>query len=121
GTLPGWGGTKRLSRLIGVGRTKQFVFTGARIEAATAERWGLVNEVVPRDQLTSRARAIADEIAANAPISVQLAKEAIDGGLGENVAMTLEAIAGGLAATTEDGHEGVASFKEKRPARFTGS
>jgi enoyl-CoA hydratase/carnithine racemase len=121
GTLPGWGGTKRLTQLIGVARTKQLVFTGARIDAATAERWGLVNDVVPRDQLMSRARAIADEIAANAPISVQLAKQAIDGGLGENVVVALEAIAGALAATTEDGCEGVASFEEKRPARFIGS
>ncbi|MEA2595616.1 MAG: hypothetical protein QOF01_2085 [Thermomicrobiales bacterium] len=120
GTLPGWGGTQRLPQLVGVARAKQLIFTGARIDAATAERWGLVNEVLPRDALMARAHAIAGEIAANAPLSVQLAKQAIDGALGENAAMTFEAMAGALAATTEDGREGIASFKEKRPALFIG-
>ena len=116
GTLPGWGGTSRLPALIGVARAKQLIFTGARIDAATAERWGLVNEVVPRETLMTRARAIADEIAANAPISVQLAKQAIEGDRG----MTLEAMASALAATTDDAREGIASFREKRAAEFTG-
>jgi enoyl-CoA hydratase len=121
GTLPGWGGTRRLPHLIGVARAKQMIFTGSRIDAATAERWGLVNEVVARDQLMVWAQGIAGEIAANAPVAVQLAKQAIDGAIGENAAMTLEAMAGALAATTEDGREGIASFREKRPARFVGS
>jgi len=120
GTIPGWGGTRRLPQLIGPARAKQLVFTGARIDAATAERWGLVNEAVPREDLMARANSLAAEIAANAPISVQLAKQAIDGSIGENAAMTLEAMAGALAAGTEDGREGIASFREKRPARFTG-
>ncbi|MEA2525408.1 MAG: hypothetical protein QOF73_2635, partial [Thermomicrobiales bacterium] len=59
GTLPGWGGTQRLPQLVGVARAKQLIFTGARIDAATAERWGLVNEVLPRDALMARAHAIA--------------------------------------------------------------
>ena len=120
GTIPGWGGTRRLPQLIGPARAKQLIFTGVRIDAATADRWGLVNEVVPREDLMARARALATEIAANAPISVQLAKQSIDGSIGENVAMTLEAVAGALAAGTDDGREGIASFREKRAAWFSG-
>ena len=115
GTLPGWAGTRRLPDAIGVARAKQLVFSGARIDATTAEHWGLVNEVVLRDGLLPRARAMAEEIAANAPVAVQLAKAAIDGG-----AAALEAMAGALAATTADGREGMAAFREKRAARFTG-
>lgn len=121
GTVPGWGGTWRLPRLVGVARAKQLVFTGDHVGADVAERWGLVNEVVARDNLMPRCRELGWGIAANAPIAVQLAKSAIDGGLGEDVGRTLEAVAGALAASTGDGREGVASFREKRPAEFTGS
>jgi enoyl-CoA hydratase/carnithine racemase len=115
GTLPGWAGTSRLPEAIGAARAKQMIFSGARIDAVMAERWGLVNEVVPGDGLMSRARELALEIAANAPVSVQLAKAAIDGD-----AAALEGIAGSLAASTEDGREGVASFREKRAPRYRG-
>lgn len=115
GTVPGWGGTFRLPRVIGVPRAKQLIFTGARIDAATAAGWGLVNEVVPADELLARAWALAEEIAANAPISVQIAKQIMDG-----VPASLEALAGALTATSADGREGAAAFREKRPPDFTG-
>jgi enoyl-CoA hydratase/carnithine racemase len=117
-TVPGWGGTYRLADLIGPARAKQMIFTGARISAEMAESWGLVNEVVPGDQLQQRARAIATEIAANAPISVQLAKAAIDGARGLGAGVTFEAMAGALAAMTDDGHEGVEAFRDKRAPDF---
>jgi enoyl-CoA hydratase/carnithine racemase len=119
-TVPGWAGTQRLPALIGPARAKQLIFCGARIDAATAERWGLVNDVVPRAELLVQARAMAETIAANAPVSVQIAKQLIDG-TGDGAGMALEALAGALAATTDDAREGLASFRERRPAQFTGS
>jgi enoyl-CoA hydratase/carnithine racemase len=118
-TIPGWGGTQRLPALIGMGRAKQLIFSGARIDAATAERWGLINEVVPRAELLIRARDLAEQIAANAPVSVQIAKQAIDGAGGAS-GVALEALAGALAATTDDAREGLASFRERRSPRFAG-
>jgi enoyl-CoA hydratase len=115
GTVPGWGGTYRLTDLIGPARAKGMVFTGERISAEVAERWGLVNEVVTADRFDMRVREVAGSIAANAPIAVQLAKAAIDG---RTSGVTLEAMAGALAASSQDGQEGVAAFREKRSPDF---
>src|SRR6478672_9553379 len=106
GTVPGWGGTQRLTRAIGEARAKQLIFTGGRIDVAKAEAWGLVKEVVPAGALMARARAIAEEIAANAPISVQIAKQISNGDT--SAGAVAEALAGALASTTYDGKEGVA-------------
>ncbi len=118
--IPGWGGTWRLPALIGAGRAKQMIFTGQSITAAQAEGWGLVNEALRADKLEARAAELAEQIAANAPIAVQLAKGAIDGGAGANLAATLEGMAGALTAQSDDAAEGLASFREKRTPRFTG-
>ena len=115
-TAPGWAGTQRLPELIGKARAKQMMFTGAQIDAETAERWGLINEISERENLLARATEIAEEIAANAPLSVQMIKQLVDG----DSAVVLEALAGVLAASTADGREGVASFKEKRPPVYSG-
>lgn len=118
GTIPGWAGTQRLPRLIGAGRAKQMIFTGARIDAATAERWGLVNEVMAADALQTRARELAESIARNAPVAVQAAKQLIDGEL--TSAVTLEALASGMTAFTADLQEGLAAFRERRSPDFQG-
>jgi enoyl-CoA hydratase/carnithine racemase len=117
-TVPGWGGTYRLAELIGPARAKQMIFSGNRVSAEQAEWWGLVNEVVPAANLMDCARAMAVEIAANAPISVQLAKAAINGAAETGTGVALEAMAGALAASTEDGREGIAAFREKRAPGF---
>jgi enoyl-CoA hydratase len=115
GTLPGWGGTRRLADTVGVARAKQLVFTGEQIDAAIAESWGLINERIDPSRVIDRAREIAIAIAANAPAAVQLSKAVIDSGA---TGPALEAIAGALAATTEDATEGIASYREKRTAEF---
>ncbi len=118
--IPAWGGTQRLPALIGAGRAKQMIFSGQCITAQQAERWGLVNEVLPAAQLEVRTLALAEQIAAKAPIAVQLAKQAINGGLGGDLAVTLEGFAGALTAHSDDAAEGLASFREKRPPDFSG-
>lgn len=120
GTQPGWTGAHRLPRLIGSARAKQMIFTAGRVDAVTAERWGLVNEITPAAELAQRAAALAGQIAANAPLSVQFAKVILDAGQGEGLPMALEGLAAALAAGTEDGREGPRSFREKRRPRFVG-
>jgi enoyl-CoA hydratase len=109
-----------LPALIGVARAKQMILTGARIQADVAERWGLVNEVVPREHLMARAQTLAQEIAANAPLAVQFAKTIVDAGAGHGAEIALEGLAAALSATTHDGKEGPAAFREKRAAKFVG-
>jgi enoyl-CoA hydratase/carnithine racemase len=118
--LPGWGGTQRLPRLVGAGRAKQMILTGQPIEAAKADAWGLVNEVVAPEMLLARARELAAQIAANAPLSVQAAKRLVDAALPVTSAATLESHAGALCGSTEDAREGRASFLESRPPRYQG-
>jgi enoyl-CoA hydratase len=116
GTVPGWGGTSRLPKLIGSARAKQMIFTGEQISAETAERWGLVNEVVPADALRGRVKSIADTVSSNAPVAVQTAKQLI----AEPAMAIFESLASATNAFTDDAKEGLASFREKRPPKFKG-
>jgi enoyl-CoA hydratase len=116
GTIPGWGGTSRLPDLIGVARAKQMIFTGEQISAEMAERWGLVNEVVPSATLRDAVIRLAEKVCANAPVAVQTAKQLI----GHPSAVALESLASAANAFTDDAKEGLASFREKRPPQFTG-
>jgi enoyl-CoA hydratase len=116
GTVPGWGGTARLPELIGAGRARQMIFSGEPISATVAERWGLVNEVVPGDRLIERVEELAYRIAANAPVAVQTAKQLVAGG----DPVTLESIASAVNAFTQDAAEGLAAFREKRNPSFEG-
>ena len=119
-TCPGWSGTQRLVQLIGASRAKYLALSGARVSAADALASGLVHEVVPADELQSRALTLAREMAAKAPVALQLTKQLINAAAGENVAATLEAMAGALAASTQDAAEGIRSFREKRPPNYLG-
>ncbi|HEV7915362.1 MAG TPA: enoyl-CoA hydratase/isomerase family protein [Albitalea sp.] len=119
-TCPGWSGTQRLVHLIGASRAKYLALSGRRLSAAAALAAGLVHEVVAAASLHERALAMAREMAAKAPVSLQLTKQLINAAAGEDAAATLEAMAGALAATTDDAAEGIASFRAKRPARYAG-
>jgi enoyl-CoA hydratase len=118
--LPGWGGTQRLPRLIGLGRAKQMILTGQPIEAAGAEVFGLVSEVVPAEALMSRAQELARQIAGNAPLAVRAAKRLVDAALPATPAATLEVPASMAVGATEDAREGRESFLERRPPAYRG-
>lgn len=122
GVIPGFGGTQRLPRLVGTGRAMQLVLTGEAIGAQEALRIGLVNEVVADERLLARAAEILLQIAANAPIAVRLAMEAINRGRDTSVAdgQALERALFSVCAGTEDKREGTQAFLSKRPARFSG-
>ncbi len=120
GAVPGWAGSQRLPRVIGAGRAKQMILAGEPIDAATAASWGLVNEVVSADRLAIRALELARRIAENAPTAVQASKQLVDAAAGEGLATALEALAAGLAASTEDAREGIAAFRGKRKPDYTG-
>ena len=120
GLLPGFAGTQRLPRLVGKNIAKELIFTGDIIDAQEALRIGLVNKVVPRDQLMEAAKAMAQKIASKAQIAVRLAKQAINEGLemDSQKAYTHEANCFGYCFTTQDRKEGMSAFLEKRPPNF---
>ena len=123
GILPGGGGTQLLPRLIGATRAKEMIYTARRISAPEADRFGLVNAVVPRSELLSRARELADAICANAPLSVRQSKLAIDAGLDADLStgLIIENEAYTRVLLSSDREEGIRAFNEKRPPRFTGT
>lgn len=92
GIIPDVGGTTRLTQLIGPGRAKEMIFTARRIQAETAERWGLVNRLVPQTDFDKAARALAEEIAGCAPLAVAASKRVIQGVLQEETGLHLETI-----------------------------
>ncbi|HEX6707201.1 MAG TPA: enoyl-CoA hydratase/isomerase family protein [Albitalea sp.] len=120
GTCPGWSGTQRLVQLIGASRAKYLALSGHRLSAAQALDMGLVHEIVEGTPLLEWAADLARELAAKAPVSLQLTKQLINAAASEDAAATLEAMAGALAATTADAAEGVASFREKRAPHYLG-
>jgi Ku protein len=122
GLLPGGGGTQRLPRLVGKGRALQLILSGGMISAAEAFRIGLVDEVVPAEDLIPRAEAILKVIAANAPVAVRYSLEAVNKGMetSQSEGFDLEASYFGLCAGTEDKKEGTSAFLEKRAPQFRG-
>lgn len=122
GLIPGGGGTQRLPRLVGHGRAMLLNLTGDPIDAATAERWGLVEKVVPAAEVVEAAVQIAESIARRSPHSAgvlrELARTTRDLTLEEGLRRESEGFMRCLRS--EDGAEGVAAFIEKRPPTFTG-
>jgi enoyl-CoA hydratase len=122
GLMPGYAGSQRLARLVGKGKAMEMMLTGAPIPAAEAERAGLVNRVVPAATLMNEARALASQLAANAPIATRYILEAVNRGLEMPIAeaSAFEATLFGLVMATDDMREGTAAFLEKRKPTFKG-
>jgi enoyl-CoA hydratase len=120
GTIPGAGGTQRLTRAIGKAKAMDLILTGRTMDAAEAERSGLVARVVPADKLLDEALGIAAKIASFSLPSVLLAKEAVNRAFETSLAEGLKFERRVFHATfgTEDQKEGMAAFAEKRPPRF---
>ena len=122
GIIPGFGGSQRLPRLIGRGMALQMILTGELLSAHDAFHWGLVNQVVPADQLMAAAEAIARKIIANGPLAVQYCMDSVHRGLNMTLeeGLHLESTLFGMSFDSEDMREGTRAFLEKRPARFVG-
>ncbi len=122
GLIPGWGGTQRLTRLVGKTKAKELVFTGKMIDAKTAEQLGILNIVVPADKFKETVRQYAAELAAKAPVALRVAKALINKGtdISLDSALALEREGFSVVASTEDLQEGVAAFTEKRKPKFKG-
>jgi len=120
GIIPGWGGTQRLPRLIGKTKATEWILTGDTVTAQEAHRLGLVNQVVPQDQVLKVAKDLARKIASKGAVaiaqSLKAIEEGLDGSLEEGLAK--EAKAFGAVAATEDAKEGVKAFLEKRQPQF---
>jgi len=120
GIIPGYGGTQRLPRLIGMGMALELITTGRMIDAEEAKALGLVNRVIPAADLLGAAKELAGKIAANGPIAVRFALDAALRGaslpLPAGLAGEQELFA--LISSTADMREGLKAFLEKRPAQF---
>lgn len=122
GIIPGFSGTVRLARLVGMGMAKQLIYTGKPVKADEALRIGLVNAVVPQAELMDMAMELADQIAANAPLAVSAAKFCINTeyDMPAEEAIAFESRAFGLCFNTEDQKQGMKAFLEKGKYGFQG-
>lgn len=122
GVIPGFGGTQRLSRLIGKGRALDICLTGRRFTVEEAYQWGLVNEVMSFNDLSIHALHLLKELVQLSPIALQGILNVIHQGYDLNLeqALELEATHFGICCTTADKNEGINAFIEKRPAIFKG-
>lgn len=120
GIIPGFSGTQRLARLIGMGRAKELIFTGSHIDAEEAYRIGLVNKVTEKENLMEETYKIADKIKSNSRVAIKYAKEAINRGTETDIdtGIAYEANVFGLCFASVDQEEGMGAFIEKRHPKF---
>lgn len=123
GIIPGYGGTIRLTRIVGVGRAVELTLTGAMIDAQEAYEMGLVTGVVPRESLLDEAKKRMRRVTKNGPIAVRMALESVYHALDTSMAdaLNFESTLFGVLASTEDMKEGMSAFVEKRKPEFKGS
>ncbi len=123
GLIPGFGGTQRLVRRVGLMRAKEMVLSGERVDAAKAKAIGLVLEVLPPDRLLAHALGVARNIASRGPLAVAAAKRVMEAGAGVDLAAgcALEVEAFGLLFASADAREGMRAFLEKRAVAFQGA
>ena len=121
GIIPGFGGTQRLARLVGMGRAKEMIFTCDNIDAAEAYRIGLVNKVVAKEELMETAKTMAAKIISKGSYAVSVAKAAINNGYDMDIknAVEMEANLFGVTCSTHDKTEGMTAFLERRAADLT--
>ena len=119
--IPGFGGTQRLARLVGMGRAKEMIFTCDAIDAQEAYRIGLVNKVVAKEELMDTAKAMAKKICSKGSYAVSVAKAAINNGYDMDIknAVEMEANLFGVTCSTHDKKEGMSAFLERRAADLT--
>ena len=122
GLIPGYGGTQRLPRLVGAGMGRKLLYTGDPVKADEALRIGLVEEVVPADQLMERCRELAARIASRGPLAIATVKKAVLFGLNVDLpsGCAYETTQFGAGFASEDMKEGCTAFLEKRQPNFTG-
>jgi enoyl-CoA hydratase len=122
GIIPGAGGTQRLPRVVGLGRAKEMILTGARWDAAKALEYGLVSQVVPKAELTAAARAMADRVLALGPLAVRLCKAALNASsqMPLSAGLAFESTVQAVAFESRDKIEGTTAFLEKRKPDFRG-
>src|SRR5919204_75114 len=122
GIVPGWGGTQRLPRMVGIGVAKELIYSGRMVDAEEALRVGLVNAVFPPQELLERALELARSLAAKSPLVLAAAKELVNRSLQGDLGAGLDDEAGKFAQlfASEDQKEGMRAFLEKREPRFTG-
>lgn len=122
GFLPGWGGTQRLPRRVGLSQAKRIIFTGDRISAREAELIGLADVVVPMDKLEETTMQFAKKIASKAPLAIKRIKKVMNQGIDADLRSGLELEQEAVAALvqTEDFQEGIMSFMERRPPKWKG-
>ena len=120
GMIPGSGGTQRLARMVGLGRAKDMVMRGRRIDAEEALAIGLVTQVVAPAELDSAVTSLVDELRALSPLALTLAKRVLNHAHDGPLGLEVEGLAYGLLRSTHDFREGVESFGQKRPPKFQG-